>query len=166
MHVEDAKAPRRQHQHAGAREEHAHERDRQLALLSAEPRREHRDDPRRAEHADEGQRRDNQRDETENRSRHLRGLSGTLLRAQARIDRDERSGERALAEQILEKIGNPERGVERIGRVGLQAEEVRECPDAQQAKDPAREDTSAHRRSGMPRHADGAPQRVPGAAGE
>ena len=37
--VENAEAPRRQHEQAGAREQDAHERDRQLALLAGEARR-------------------------------------------------------------------------------------------------------------------------------
>ena len=39
-------------------------------------------------------------------------------RAEAGVDRDERRGEHAFAEQVLQEVGDPERGVERVGRVG------------------------------------------------
>ena len=57
-----------------------------------------------------------------------------------RVDRDERSGQRAFAEQILEQVRDLEPGVERVGRVRGEAEVVREHADPDQAEDPADED--------------------------
>ena len=46
--------------------------------------------------------------------------------SERRIHRDERRRERAFAEQVLQEVGNAERGVERVGGVGAEAEVVRE----------------------------------------
>src|SRR6185295_10032696 len=61
----------------------------------------------------------------------------TLLAArdQRGVDRNERRRQRAFTEQVLEKVGNAERGVERVGRVGLEAEVVREDAKTDEARE-------------------------------
>ena len=80
-------------------------------------------------------------------------LLGAAAGAQAGVDGNERAGQRALAEQVLQQVGNAERRVERVGGVGLQAEEIRERADAQQPEDPAREDAGGHGGGGTARQA-------------
>ena len=53
MAVEDAEAPRREHQKAGARKQDSDDRDRQLPLLALEPWRDERDEQRRGEDAEQ-----------------------------------------------------------------------------------------------------------------
>ena len=79
-------------------------------------------DPRRRDHPDEDQDGDDERQQGEERPRRLR--CGLMLpaRAQRRVDRNERAGERAFAEEGLQQVGNAEGSVERVGRDGLLAE--------------------------------------------
>ena len=65
------------------------------------------------------------------------GLAALAAREQRGVDRNERRRQRALAEQVLQEVGNPERGRERVGRVVAQAEVVREDALPDQAGDPA-----------------------------
>src|SRR3970282_1428195 len=55
------------------------------------------------------------------------------------VHRNERRGERTLAEDVLEDVGDPERLREGIGRAG-EAEEVREDALPDESRDPAEED--------------------------
>ncbi len=148
MHVQHAETPRRQHEQPGAGKQNPHEPGRQLALRALESGRQHVDHPRRREDAGQRQHRDGQREQREDRPRGLRGFLGAAARAQARIDGNERSRERALSEEVLQQVGNAERRVERVGGVGLQAEEIRERADAQQPDDPAAENSRGHRGGG------------------
>src|SRR5262249_25578536 len=67
---------------------------------------------------------------------------------QARVNRNERSGERAFAEQILEQVRNAERGVERVGGQRLLAEVMREDPCPHQAGEAADENAGRDHRIG------------------
>ena len=66
---------------------------------------------------------------------------------QRRVDGDERRRQRALAEQVLEKVRDAERGVERVGGVRLQAEVVREDAQPDEAGDAAQQDARRRRRT-------------------
>ena len=120
-----------------------------LALLALESRRDHGDEPRREQHAGQHQRRGHQSQQRGHRACHPAGLRVVPAGAKSGVDRDERGREHAFAEQVLQEVGDPERGVERVGGVGG-AEVVREDPVPDQPDDPAEEDPRSHhhRRSG------------------
>ena len=147
MAVEDAEAPRREHQKAGARKEDSHDRDRQLPFVALEPWRDERYQQWRGKYPDQHE---NPRDEREQR-RHTtsdaRRLFPFLARDERGIDRNERCRQRAFAEQILEKIGNAEGRHECIGRV-REAEILGEEPLADEAGQPAAEDAEGYERGG------------------
>ncbi len=71
-----------------------------------------------------------------------------LARKQVRVDRDERGREHALAEQVLEEIGDAEGGIEGVGGVRCEAEVVGEDAQAHQAHDAAEQDPSRHQEGG------------------
>ena len=71
-----------------------------------------------ARHADEHQNRRNEREQRRDRPCHARGLFPFLPRNKSRIDRNERGRQCAFAEEVLQKIRDPESGHERVGRIG------------------------------------------------
>ena len=117
--VQDAEAPGRQHQQAGAGKQNAHELNRQLALGAVESRRDQRRSTGRGEHADEHQQRRDKRKNREHGAGDPVGSSRSLPCEQRRVDGDERRRQHAFAEQILQEVRDAERGVERVGRVGM-----------------------------------------------
>ena len=145
MAVQDAEAPRGRDEQAGAGEQHAHEPHRQLALRAGEAGGDETDHERRREDAEQHQHRDAERQQREDRARRLRGGVVLAAGAQRRVDRDERAGERPFAEQVLEQVGDAERLVEGVGRLGLLAEIFREQRDADEARQAADEDAGADR---------------------
>ena len=147
MAVEDAEAPRGEHQQAGARKQDADDRDRQLPLLALESRRDERDEQRRGEHAEQHERARDEREQRRHRAGDARGLFPFLARDKRRIHGNERRGQRAFAEQVLQKIGNAEGRHERVGRIG-EAEIMREEPLADKAGEPAAEDAERDERGG------------------
>ena len=74
---------------------------------------------RRRHHAERDQHRDHQREQRADGARDAVGFLAIAVRQQSGVDRDERAGERAFAEEILKNVGNAKGGVERVGRVGL-----------------------------------------------
>ncbi len=166
MDVEHAQAPGGQDEHACPREQNAHQHDGQIAFGAREAGCDDGHHPRRAQESGQRERRNDDGDQGEDRPRHLRRLGVAALRAQSGVDGNERSRERALAEQVLKKIRNAERAVEGVGSVGLQAEEIREGADAQESDDAAGKDAGAHGGGRMLRHADGSPGGLPCPRGE
>ena len=139
MAVENAEAPGRQHEQAGARKQDADDGDRQLALFAREARRDERDEQRRGEDAEQHEHCRDERQQRRDRARDARGLSPFLARDERGVHRNERRRQRAFAEQVLKEIGNAERGHERVGRIGLKAEVLGEEPLADEAGEPAAE---------------------------
>ncbi len=154
MHVQHAETPRRQHEQPGAGKQNPHEPVVSSRFAPSNPGASTSITHGAASDAGERQHRDGQREQREDRPRDLRGFLGAAARAQARIDGNERSRERALSEEVLQQVGNAERRVERVGGVGLQAEEVRERADAQQPDDPAAENSRGHRGGGTAHQAE------------
>ncbi len=72
-----------------------------------------------------------------------------FARQQAGVDGNERGGEHAFAEQVLQEIGDAEGGPEGVRRVGI-AEVVREDAVADQAGDAAQEDSGGHQKRVLP----------------
>ena len=151
MAVEDAEAPRGEHEQAGTRETGSGPAGSvDLALLAGEAGRDDRDEPGREQHAGQHERRATTSASSAATAPATRRASASSpAGAQPGVDRDERGGEHAFAEQVLQEIGDPERRVERVGRVGG-AEVVREDSVANQPDEPAEEDARGHhhRRSG------------------
>ena len=86
---------------------------------------------------------DNQ--EAEHGARDAAGLLLPALFDQAGVDGDERSAERALAEQVLNQIGNPERSPPRVGERTV-AKVVRKDRLAPKAENPADDDAGSRSR--------------------
>ena len=107
--------------------------DRQRPLVAREAGRDERDQERRREDADEDHDRDDEREQRADRAGDAVGLAPLAARHERGVHGNERRGERAFAEQVLEKVRDAERGVERVGGVGLQAEVVREDAQPDQA---------------------------------
>ena len=78
----------------------------------------------------------------------MRSRGVFAARAERRVDRDERPGERAFAEEVLEKIGDPERCVEGVSRLTDLTEERGEQADPDQARETADEHAGGHGRVG------------------
>ena len=145
--VQDAEAPGRHGKEPGAGKQHAHDPDRQLALVAVEPGRDRGDQQRRRHDADEHEHRDDQREQRRHRAGHAIRLAPIAAREQRGVHRNERSRQRAFAEQVLQKIRDAERRRERIGGIVAEAEIVREDALADQPGDPTEEDSGGDEKS-------------------
>src|SRR4051812_15413739 len=99
-----------------------------------------------SQNSDENYQRGCQRQQRQNCIGYARCFPLIFLRQQLGIDRDERGGERAFAENVLQKVWNSERSVECARRV-RDAEVVRENSLADEADDTAQENASADQES-------------------
>jgi hypothetical protein len=143
--VQDAEAPRRQDEQRHAREEHAHQHDGERAPLAVEAGREEIDQQRRRRDAESDERGHRQRERGAHRARDAPRAGDVALGEEPRIHRDERRREHALAEQVLQQVGNAERGLQRVGDGGV-SEVVRQRALAHEAGDAAREDARRDQR--------------------
>ncbi len=146
MAVEDAEAPRRQHEEAGAREQDAHDGDRQHALLAAKSGGDEPDEKRCRHDAGQHEHRRHQREQGRHGPGDSRGSLPLVARDERRVDRDERRRQRPFAEQVLQEVWNAERRHECIGGVRLQAEVMREHALADEAGQPAAQDAERDER--------------------
>ena len=80
------------------------------------------DQVRRGQHAEQHQHRRGQRQNRGDRAGHAARFLLVALGQQARVDRNERRREHALAEQVLQKVGNAEGRVEGVG--GIRQSEI------------------------------------------
>ena len=106
-----------------------------------------------ASDAGQHEQRDHEGEKRADRAGHAIGLAPLAARDERGVDGNEGRGERALAEQVLEKVGNAERGVERVGGVGLQAEVVREDAQPHEAGQAARAGCRRRRKRALFRRA-------------
>ena len=114
------------------------------------------DDPRRSEDAQGHQHRHQHREQPEDRTGHPVGILPPALAQEPRVHRDEGGREHSLAEEVLEDVGDAERGGEGAGqRRGAQV--VGEHTLADQPHQPRGEDPQRHQR--------GAPARARGGCG-
>jgi hypothetical protein len=142
--VEHAEAPCGHHEQRDAREQDAHQQDRELAGLAFEAWREDLHERGRADDAEQRDQRGDQRQQRADRARDPRGLRFATLGKQPRIDRDERGREHALTEQVLQEVRDAQRGPERIRRGG-EAHVVGDRALADEAGDARQEDAGADR---------------------
>jgi hypothetical protein len=143
--VEDAQAPRGRDEQSGAREENPHQMGGELAFRAGEARCDQRDHQGRGEHAEHHQHRHGQREDGEEGPRHVRGRFVLTARAQPGVDGDERRRQRAFPEQVLQQVGNAERDLERVRRLGPLAEVVGEEDRPRDAREAAQENAGADR---------------------
>ena len=90
------------------------------------------DEPGRGEDAHDRQHRGDEKQERKDGLGQSRGFFTTLLGMEPRIDRDEGRRKHALAEKILQKIGNAKRGAKCVRGIGV-AEVVRKDAIAHEA---------------------------------
>ena len=141
MAVQDTQAPGREDQQAGAWKQDANDLDRQLALRAGEPGRNRRNKQRRGQHAGKDQYGHDDGEERGDGAGNPIGHTALATRDQRRVHRNEGRRQGAFAEQVLEEVRNAERGVERVGGVGLEAEVVGEDPQADQPGQTAAQDS-------------------------
>ena len=139
MAVENSQAPRGEDEHGRAGKKNLHEVDGEQALVAMKAGGNEIDEPGRGEDAGDRQQGGDEKQEREDGFGELRGFFAALLGAEARIDGDEGGRKHALAEKILQKIGNAKRGAEGVGGVGV-AEVVREDAIADEADQAAEQD--------------------------
>ena len=144
MAVEHAEAPRRQHQQRDTREQDAYEIDRERARVAGEAGREDLDEHVRERDARECDRARDEREQRADGARDERGLRVLALGLQPRVDRDERRGQHALAEQVLQQIRNAQRRAKRAG-IGRDPEVVRDRTLADQPGEARQHDPRLHR---------------------
>jgi hypothetical protein len=145
MAVENAEAPGGEHQQARAGKQNAHDADGELALGAVEAGRDGVDQPGRGQHAGQHQRRGGQRQNGTDGAGHAAGLLFVAFGQQAGVNRNERGREYALAEQVLQEIGDAEGGVEGVGGV-REAEVMGEDALADEADQAAEQDAGADQR--------------------
>ncbi len=136
MAVEDAEKPRRHHEQARAGKQDAHDLNRQVALVAFEAGRDHVDEIRRHQHADRDQHRYAERHDRADAPRDHVGGFLVALAQQFSVNRDERRRQYALAEQVLQNVGDAKARLERVGG-GRVAEEMREDAVADEPGDAA-----------------------------
>ena len=126
--------------------EDPHQADGQLALGAGEAGRDQLHEQRRRQHAEQ--------DRTaiaavriakKVRADLRRGLV-LAARAQRRMDRNERSGQRPFAEQVLQQVGDAEGGVEGVDGDAVLPELARDQPHPEQPGEAADQDPGADRR--------------------
>ena len=78
------------------------------------------------------------------RPRHAIPLAPVPARQQRGIDRNERRGESAFAEKILEEVRNPKRRVECVRRIGFETEVVRKRAEPNETRKPAQQDSRSY----------------------
>lgn len=147
MTVEHAETPGRQHEDSGAGKKHPDQPDGQGVLLRRESRRDSGREGIGGGHAGKNDYGGDAGEQPKHRIGQLHRFLVPALRSEAGVHRDERGRQDAFAKQVLQKIGNTEGRVERVRAVG-EAEIVCQCPLAQQADQPAEENTRADEAGG------------------
>ena len=146
MTVEDAEAPCGSDEDAGAGKEDPYQAHGQHPFGPLESRRDQIDEERGREDAEQDQDGDRQREQREEHPRRVRGRLVIAARPKRRMHRNERTRERAFAEQILKQVGDAKGGVEGIDRDAVLPEVPRDQPHAEQAREAADQDAGPDRR--------------------
>ncbi len=145
MAVEYAETPRRHHRETDRGKQDPYEVDRQLPCRAGETWRDQIDQQRRGKYPRRHDDADEQREQRGDGAGDA--IGGIVIAAgqQRRVDGDEGGRQRSFAKQVVEKVGNPQRGAERVGRRS-QPEVVREDPLPHQARQPAAQDADGDQR--------------------
>jgi hypothetical protein len=117
MTVEHPKAPCRHDQKTGAGKQNSNQGNRCLPLLAFESRGDDIDEQRGDQDTTYDQRRSDQGKQTEDGARDTASLLSLLSAEQSSVDRYEGGGEYALPKEILQKVGDLERGIESVRRI-------------------------------------------------
>ena len=156
--VEDAEAPGGEGEHAGHREEDAHQMHRERLLVALETGHQGVREDRRRDHADDGDG-DHRRREQPQRPAGERLRPWDLAPPEAaRIDRNERGAQRPLAEQVLGDVRQPQRGAEGVGDPAV-SEVVGEDALAHEPHQPREHDGRADDHGRTPRAGGAVPTR-------
>ena len=101
MTVQDAEAPGRHHEQPGAREQNANERHRHVALFALESAGDQRQQLRREQNAKQHEDGNDQRENREDSAGESACFLTLVALEQIDVDRNERRGQRAFAEEVL-----------------------------------------------------------------
>ena len=143
--VQDAETPRRQDQQVHARKQDLNNvnRERSEFGLAMETGRDEIHEERSGADTEQGDHADGEGKQARDNARDSSGEFRAPFHEEARIDRDERGREHSLAQQVLQGIGDLNRGPERSGGIGV-AEVVGENALANESRDPAKENASSN----------------------
>ena len=142
MTIQNSQTPRRKHEDTRTGKQYPDERDRQRTPFIFKTSRDDRHDVRGREHTDEHDDRGHKRKDAEDRIRDTRRFLFIILGQQLCVDRNERRGQRSLAEDVLQEVWNAKRGAERVAFTGT-AEVVRKDSLPDQTDDAADENSGA-----------------------
>jgi hypothetical protein len=154
MAIEDAEAPGGKDEHANAGKHDLDEVDDEIAFSAVVAGRDEVREEGTKQNAKENNNADANGQQTANDAGHAAGEFPVALGKKARINGDERSGEDALAKEVLKEIGDSDRGLEGVGGEGI-AEIVCENALADEAGDAAEEDAGTYQKGGGARGAGG-----------
>ena len=141
--VQNAQAPGRERQQPGAGKENLNDADGQFPLAALKPRSDGVDQERRGQHAKQNQNRRGERQNGADRARHAACFLLVALRQQAAVNRNERRREDPLSKQVLQKVGDAERGAEGVGHI-RKSEIVGEHALPHEAHQAAEQNAGAH----------------------
>ena len=152
MAVEHAEAPRGEHEQPRAGEKYLDEPDRPFAPFAFEAVSDETDQIGRRQNSDEDKDGSDEREQGEDCSGDAACFPLVFVREQLGVDRDERSGERAFAEDVLEEVRDFEGGVEGVFGGGV-AEVVGEDALADESDDATEKNPCADEKSVLARRA-------------
>jgi hypothetical protein len=142
MTVQNAETPCREDQEAGPWEEQSHQTHSEVAFLSGESGCDDCGQWSCGKHPDQHDRGGAAGKESKGRIGQMRGLRVFAQASQARIYRNEGRRKDSLTEEILQKIGNAKRRVERVSEVG-KAEVVSEGALPDEPDETAQQDSGS-----------------------
>lgn len=148
MGGEHAERPRRQDEDARHREEDPHELRGERPLVPMKSRRDEAGEGRGEQRSEDAQRHDEHEQCPEGGAREP-SRPRVAVEPELRVDRDEGRAERALAEEVLRDVSDPERGRDRVGRF-TGAEVVGDDLLPREADEARREDPDRDERGAAP----------------
>src|ERR1700686_2667768 len=117
--VQDSEAPCGKNEKPRAGKQDADNPNGQFAFFATESRRNRVDQIRGRQNADQDEDGGTEREQGRNGSGGASGFLILIPREQRGVNRNERSGENPFAKQILQRVGNPEGRLERVGGGGI-----------------------------------------------
>jgi len=141
--VQDPEAPCSPDQHSNGRKEDSNQQNGQSPALPLKSGRDGINQIWAGHNAHQNKNRGDQQQQREDSAGHPAGLLASALCKQAGVNGDERRREHPFAEQVLQHVGNPLCGTERVCRVG-QTQVMPENIGADESREAAQQDSESH----------------------